>query len=404
MGRLCADNVAHGNRPNSYAQAIGVVNDLCDPRDRVVTAAGGLPAEVTANWRTLDIGTVDVEFGFSCMGYEIAGGWGARIAQSEREPDKRHHRLRRRRLLPADELRHLLLCSDAKKLIILVLDNGGFAVINKLQNNTGNESFNNLIADCPTVPNPSQWISRRMRAIHGGRCRHGGQPGGTGRGVQARQGVRQDQRHRHAGRPLRGLDHGRPHLVGSRHAAGLGQSQRPRKACRDGKPNAPSSGRGSEMDLLGQPVSSSSAVRGWISTPTRRAPRPEHATQLSSPAWAGPRPISGWRSASSAAKADLVTCVSHDAIGRALPEPARPLRRRDGSPCAIGRGEARNSLAVVETTIEDHQSVIYRNGAADFEMTRRRGGAVDYAAYSGADHHRHGLCRRALAQRGVPRV
>jgi len=41
-----------------------------------------------------------------------------------------------------------------KKLIILVLDNGGFAVINKLQNNTGNESFNNLIKDCPTVDEP----------------------------------------------------------------------------------------------------------------------------------------------------------------------------------------------------------------------------------------------------------
>ncbi len=41
-----------------------------------------------------------------------------------------------------------------KKLIVLVLDNGGFAVINKLQNNTGQESFNNLIADCPTVPEP----------------------------------------------------------------------------------------------------------------------------------------------------------------------------------------------------------------------------------------------------------
>ena len=41
-----------------------------------------------------------------------------------------------------------------KKLIVLVLDNGGFAVINKLQNNTGNESFNTLIADCPTVPQP----------------------------------------------------------------------------------------------------------------------------------------------------------------------------------------------------------------------------------------------------------
>jgi 3D-(3,5/4)-trihydroxycyclohexane-1,2-dione acylhydrolase (decyclizing) len=147
-----AGNVAPGNRPNSYAQAIGVVNDLCDPRDRVVTAAGGLPAEVTANWRTLDIGTVDVEFGFSCMGYEIAGGWGARIAQSERESDKDT-------VVFVGDGSYLLMNSDIyssvltrKKLIVLVLDNGGFAVINKLQNNTGNESFNNLIADCPTVP------------------------------------------------------------------------------------------------------------------------------------------------------------------------------------------------------------------------------------------------------------
>jgi 3D-(3,5/4)-trihydroxycyclohexane-1,2-dione acylhydrolase (decyclizing) len=126
MGRLCAGNVAHGNRPNSYAQAIGVVNALCDPRDRVVTAAGGLPAEVTANWRTLDIGTVDVEFGFSCMGYEIAGGWGARIAQSEREPD-------RDTIVFVGDGSYLLMNSDIyssvlsnRKLIILVLDNGGF--------------------------------------------------------------------------------------------------------------------------------------------------------------------------------------------------------------------------------------------------------------------------------------
>ncbi|WP_439570250.1 3D-(3,5/4)-trihydroxycyclohexane-1,2-dione acylhydrolase (decyclizing) [Roseovarius mucosus] len=149
-----AQNVAHGNRPNSYAQAIGVVNALCDPRDRVVTAAGGLPAEVTANWRTLDLGTVDVEFGFSCMGYEIAGGWGARIAQSEVEPEADT-------IVFVGDGSYLLMNSDIyssvltqKKLIILVLDNGGFAVINKLQNNTGQESFNNLIADCPTVPEP----------------------------------------------------------------------------------------------------------------------------------------------------------------------------------------------------------------------------------------------------------
>ncbi len=149
-----AGNVAHGNRPNSYAQAIGVVNALCHPRDRVVTAAGGLPAEVTANWRTLGIGTVDVEFGFSCMGYEIAGGWGARIAQTEAEPD-------RDTIVFVGDGSYLLLNSDIyssvltdKKLIILVLDNGGFAVINKLQNNTGQASFNNLIKDCPTVATP----------------------------------------------------------------------------------------------------------------------------------------------------------------------------------------------------------------------------------------------------------
>lgn len=146
-----AENTRVGNGPASYAQAIGEVNRLCDPRDRVVAAAGGLPAEVTANWKTLDIGTVDVEFGFSCMGYEIAGGWGARIAQAQMEPEQDT-------IVFTGDGSYLLMNSDIyssvlteKKLIVLVLDNGGFAVINKLQNNTGNESFNNLIADTPTA-------------------------------------------------------------------------------------------------------------------------------------------------------------------------------------------------------------------------------------------------------------
>ena len=150
-----ADNTSYGdNRPNSYAQAIGVVNDLCHKRDRIVAAAGGLPAEVTSNWRTLDIGTVDVEFGFSCMGYEIAGAWGARIAQAQQEPE-------RDTITFCGDGSYLMLNSDIyssvlsqKKIIALVLDNGGFAVINKLQNNTGNESFNNLFADCPTIAEP----------------------------------------------------------------------------------------------------------------------------------------------------------------------------------------------------------------------------------------------------------
>jgi 3D-(3,5/4)-trihydroxycyclohexane-1,2-dione acylhydrolase (decyclizing) len=88
------------------------------------------------------------------MGYEIAGGWGARIAQSELEPAQDT-------IVFTGDGSYMLMNSDiyssvltGKKLIVLVLDNGGFAVINKLQNNTGNESFNNLIADCPTIDAP----------------------------------------------------------------------------------------------------------------------------------------------------------------------------------------------------------------------------------------------------------
>lgn len=78
--------------------------------------------------------------------------------------------------------------------------------------------------------------------------------------------------------------------------------------------------------------------------------------------------------------ADLVTCVSDDAIGR--------FALNELDKYGVGRvhvrsvgGEARNSLAVVETRIEDHQSVIYRNGAADFEMTAADVEAVDYSRY-----------------------
>jgi 3D-(3,5/4)-trihydroxycyclohexane-1,2-dione acylhydrolase (decyclizing) len=88
------------------------------------------------------------------MGYEIAGGWGARIAQAEVEPD-------RDTIVLVGDGSYLLMNSDiyssvltGKKLIVIVLDNGGFAVINKLQNNTGQVSFNNLIKDSPTVAEP----------------------------------------------------------------------------------------------------------------------------------------------------------------------------------------------------------------------------------------------------------
>ncbi len=79
-------------------------------------------------------------------------------------------------------------------------------------------------------------------------------------------------------------------------------------------------------------------------------------------------------------QADLVTCVSDDAVGRFC----RNELRRYGIGTQHVRtvaGEARNSLALVETRIEDHQSVIYRNRAADFEMNSADVAAVDYAAY-----------------------
>jgi 3D-(3,5/4)-trihydroxycyclohexane-1,2-dione acylhydrolase (decyclizing) len=132
----------------SYAAVIAAVNRLCADADRVVTAAGGLPAEVAANWRARSVASVDIEFGYSCMGYEIAGGWGARIAQMERGGGGDT-------IVLVGDGSYLLLNSDiyssvltGRKLIIVVCDNGGFAVIDKLQRNTGNVPFNNLIADC----------------------------------------------------------------------------------------------------------------------------------------------------------------------------------------------------------------------------------------------------------------
>ncbi|MDB9894268.1 3D-(3,5/4)-trihydroxycyclohexane-1,2-dione acylhydrolase (decyclizing) [Reinekea forsetii] len=148
-----ARNTDSQQGPNRYAQVIGVINGMCSPEDRIVAAAGGLPAELAANWRTLATSSVDIEFGFSCMGYEIAGGWGARIAQSEIQPDSDT-------IVWTGDGSYLLMNSDIysavlteKKLIIMVLDNGGFAVINKLQKGKGNESYNNLIADTPTASN-----------------------------------------------------------------------------------------------------------------------------------------------------------------------------------------------------------------------------------------------------------
>ncbi len=128
----------------TYAQVVGVVNAKAGERDLLVTAAGGLPGEVMKNWRVKAPGTFDCEFGFSCMGYEIAAGWGAAMADPTRTP-----------IVMVGDGTYLMMNSDVyssvlsgHKMILVVCDNGGYAVINRLQNGKGVPSFNNLIRDC----------------------------------------------------------------------------------------------------------------------------------------------------------------------------------------------------------------------------------------------------------------
>ena len=113
-------------------------------RDIVVCAAGTLPAELHKLWRTSTPGGYHMEYGYSCMGYEIAGGLGVKMAKPEREV-----------VVIVGDGSYLMLNSEIatsilldKKLIVVVLDNSGFGCINRLQQACGGQPFNNLFADC----------------------------------------------------------------------------------------------------------------------------------------------------------------------------------------------------------------------------------------------------------------
>jgi 3D-(3,5/4)-trihydroxycyclohexane-1,2-dione acylhydrolase (decyclizing) len=124
----------------TYAQVVGAVNRLAGRDDYVLTAAGGLPGELNVNWRTKGIGTFDCEYGYSCMGYEIAGGWGAALARERGDV-----------FVLVGDGSYLMLNSDlyssvlsGRKLIVVVCDNGGYAVIERLQVAQGGAPFNNM--------------------------------------------------------------------------------------------------------------------------------------------------------------------------------------------------------------------------------------------------------------------
>ncbi|UXT19859.1 3D-(3,5/4)-trihydroxycyclohexane-1,2-dione acylhydrolase (decyclizing) [Agrobacterium tumefaciens] len=133
----------------SYAQVVGVLNRVARPEDTLIAAAGGTPGEVTKGWRVKNPNTFDCEFGFSCMGYEIAAGWGCSMAQegpggAGGVP-----------IVMLGDGTYMMMNSDiysaaltGHRMIVVVCDNGGYAVINRLQQAKGVPGFNNLLADC----------------------------------------------------------------------------------------------------------------------------------------------------------------------------------------------------------------------------------------------------------------
>ena len=123
--------------PN-YAHVVGAIYRKADPHDIAVTAAGGLVGEVVQVWRPKELNTHEAEWGFSCMGYEISGALGIKMANPDKEI-----------ISFVGDGSYLLQNSDIytsvitnHKLIIIVCDNGGHAVINRLQLFKGGKEFN----------------------------------------------------------------------------------------------------------------------------------------------------------------------------------------------------------------------------------------------------------------------
>lgn len=125
------------------AQVLGAVNRFATDESTVVCAAGGLPGELHKLWSASVPGSYHVEYGYSCMGYEIAGGLGVKMACPEREV-----------IVLVGDGSYLMLSSEIatsvaldRKLVVVLLDNRGFGCINRLQRATGGAPFNNLLDD-----------------------------------------------------------------------------------------------------------------------------------------------------------------------------------------------------------------------------------------------------------------
>ena len=133
----------------TYAQVVHQVNLAAGDHDTLIAAAGGIPGEVAKGWRVKAPNTFDLEFGFSCMGYEIAAGWGCAMAQTG--PGAAGGTP----IVMLGDGTYMMMNSDiysavlsGHKMIVIVCDNGGYAVISRLQQFKGVPGFNNLLKDC----------------------------------------------------------------------------------------------------------------------------------------------------------------------------------------------------------------------------------------------------------------
>jgi 3D-(3,5/4)-trihydroxycyclohexane-1,2-dione acylhydrolase (decyclizing) len=145
------------------AEVIGAVRDSAnhsDLYDVVVCAAGTLPAELHKLWRAGAPGNYHMEYGYSCMGYEIAGGLGVKMARPEQEV-----------IVMVGDGSYLMMNSEiatsvmlGHKLIIVVLDNRGFGCIERLQQASGSPHFNNMLDDCVPASGTQSVIDFAMHA------------------------------------------------------------------------------------------------------------------------------------------------------------------------------------------------------------------------------------------------
>ncbi len=136
------DRIYSEELPNTLSQGrvLGELNDRLLPSDTiVVSGSGSIPSDMQRIWRTRKKGTYHMEYAFSCMGYEIAGALGAKIAHPEREivtiiGDGAYTMLHTELLTSIQE---------GKKIIVFVLDNAGFHCIDNLQNSQGIVHYGN---------------------------------------------------------------------------------------------------------------------------------------------------------------------------------------------------------------------------------------------------------------------